>query len=165
MRAIGQVLWLFNCWTFQVSFVICTDSFIRSTWASDSDLGRSWRPSGLSYVLGSGVSKIFVWMVVLCSVGASRRCNFTITVLDVGWCVHNIRPFDETRDATPFSTNLSHASRHVEAPRVEYCTLYFCARLKLENYLNCPLSPAQTDRRHMASTLSALAVASFDIFN
>ena len=33
---------------------------------SHSDLGRSWRPSGLSYVLGSGVSKIFVWMV--CSV-------------------------------------------------------------------------------------------------
>ena len=33
---------------------------------SDSDLGRSWRPSGLSYVLGSGVSKIFVWMA--CSV-------------------------------------------------------------------------------------------------
>ena len=41
---------------------------------SHSDLGRSWRPSGLSYVLGSGVSKIFVWMFVLCSVGASWRC-------------------------------------------------------------------------------------------
>ena len=33
---------------------------------SDSDLGRSWRPSGLSHVLGSRVSKIFVSMV--CSV-------------------------------------------------------------------------------------------------
>ena len=31
MRAICRVLWLFNCWTFQVSLVICTDSFIRST--------------------------------------------------------------------------------------------------------------------------------------
>ena len=31
MRAICQVLWLFNCWTFQVSFVICTDSFVGST--------------------------------------------------------------------------------------------------------------------------------------
>ena len=31
MRAIFQFLWLFNCWTFQVSFVICTDSFVGST--------------------------------------------------------------------------------------------------------------------------------------
>ena len=46
MRVIDQVLWLFNCWTFRVSFVVCTDSFVGSTWASDSDLGRSWRPSG-----------------------------------------------------------------------------------------------------------------------
>ena len=30
MRAICQVLWLFNCWTFQVSFVVCTDSFVGS---------------------------------------------------------------------------------------------------------------------------------------
>ena len=30
MRAIGQVLWLFNCWTFQVSFLVCTDSFVGS---------------------------------------------------------------------------------------------------------------------------------------
>ena len=36
MRAIGQVLWLFNCWTFWVSFVVYTDSFVRSTWASVS---------------------------------------------------------------------------------------------------------------------------------
>ena len=43
MRAIGQVLWLFNCWTFRVSFVVYTDSFVGSTWASDSDLGRSWK--------------------------------------------------------------------------------------------------------------------------
>ena len=55
-----------NCWTFQVSFVVCTDSFVGSKWASDFDLGRSWRPSCLSYVLGSGVSKIFVSLV--CSV-------------------------------------------------------------------------------------------------
>ena len=25
---------------------------------SDSDLGKSWRPSGLSYVLGSGVTRL-----------------------------------------------------------------------------------------------------------
>ena len=31
MRVICQFLWLFNCWAFQVSFVICTDSFIGST--------------------------------------------------------------------------------------------------------------------------------------
>ena len=31
MRAVCQVLWLFNCWTFQVSFVVCTDSFVGST--------------------------------------------------------------------------------------------------------------------------------------
>ena len=31
MRAIGEVLWLFNCWTFRVSFVVCTDSFVGST--------------------------------------------------------------------------------------------------------------------------------------
>ena len=31
MRAIGQVLWLFTCWTFEVSFVVCTDSFVGST--------------------------------------------------------------------------------------------------------------------------------------
>ena len=31
MRVISQVLWLFNCWTFQVSFVVCTDSFVGST--------------------------------------------------------------------------------------------------------------------------------------
>ena len=31
MRAVCQVLWLFNCWTFQVSFVICTDFFVGST--------------------------------------------------------------------------------------------------------------------------------------
>ena len=79
MRAIDQVLWLFNCWTFQVSFVVCSGSFVGSTWASDSDLGRSWRPSGLSYVLGSGVSKIFVWMVVLCSVSASQRCYLGVS--------------------------------------------------------------------------------------
>ena len=79
MRAIGQVLWLFDCWTFRVSFVIYTDSFVGSMWASDLDLGRSWRPGGLSYVLGSGVSKIFVWMDVLCSVSASRRCYLGVS--------------------------------------------------------------------------------------
>ena len=93
MRAIGQVLWLFNCWTFRVSFVVYTDSFVGSTWASDSDLGRSWRPGGLSYVLGSGVSKIFAWMFVLCSVGASRRCylgtsdsHLLLSWAGSGWC-------------------------------------------------------------------------------
>ena len=38
------------------------------------DVTVSSAQGGLSYVLGSGVSKIFAWMFVLCSVGASRRC-------------------------------------------------------------------------------------------
>ena len=79
MRSISGKFWHFNCWAFQVLFVVCTDSFVGSTWVSDSDLGRSWRPSRLSYVLGSGVSKIFVWIVVLCSVNAFRRCYLGVS--------------------------------------------------------------------------------------
>ena len=36
MRQIYQVLWRINCWTFQVSFVICTDFLVGYTWASAS---------------------------------------------------------------------------------------------------------------------------------
>ena len=57
MRPICCEFWQFNCWTFQVSFVICTNSFIDSTWASSFILDlRLWRTS-LSYILGSGLSK------------------------------------------------------------------------------------------------------------
>ena len=38
MRPIRCEFWQFNCWTFQVFFVVCTDSFVVSTWASDSIL-------------------------------------------------------------------------------------------------------------------------------
>ena len=38
MRTISCEFWQFNCWTFQVSFVVCTDSFVDSTGASDSVL-------------------------------------------------------------------------------------------------------------------------------
>ena len=47
----------------------------------------------MSYVLGSGVSKIFAWMFVLCSVGASRRCylgtsdsHLLLSWAGSGWC-------------------------------------------------------------------------------
>ena len=36
MRQIYQVLWRINCWTFLVSFVICTDFLVGYTWASAS---------------------------------------------------------------------------------------------------------------------------------
>ena len=30
MRSISYEFWQFNCWTFRVSFVVCTDSFVDS---------------------------------------------------------------------------------------------------------------------------------------
>ena len=57
MRPICWKFWQFNCWAFQVSFVVCTDSFVVSTWASGLILDtKSWSTS-LSYMLGSGLSR------------------------------------------------------------------------------------------------------------
>ena len=57
MRPICCRFWQFNCWTFKVSFVVCTSSFVGSTWASGSVLDlRLWRTS-LSCTMGSGLSR------------------------------------------------------------------------------------------------------------
>ena len=93
MRVICQVLWLFNCWTFQVSFVVCADSFVGSMWASDSDLEGLGGQAGchMCWALGSRRS-LFGWLV-LCSVGASRRCylgmgdsHLLLSRSDSNWC-------------------------------------------------------------------------------
>ena len=55
MRLISCEFWQFNCWTFQVSFVVCTDSFVDYTGASDSVLDLVRGGTSLSYILGSGV--------------------------------------------------------------------------------------------------------------
>ena len=55
MRSISCEFWQFNCWTFQVSFVVCTDSFVDSTGASDSvlDLVRGGLVCHIYWALGS----------------------------------------------------------------------------------------------------------------
>ena len=58
MRPICCRFWQFNCWTFKVSFVVCTSSFVGSAWASSLVLDlRLWRASSLSCMLGSGLSR------------------------------------------------------------------------------------------------------------
>ena len=55
MRSICWKFWHFNCWTFQGSFVVCTDSFVDSTGASDSilDLVRGGLVCHIYWALGS----------------------------------------------------------------------------------------------------------------
>ena len=55
MRSISCKFWQFNCWAFQVSFVVCTDSFVDSTGASDSvlDLVRGGLVCHIYWALGS----------------------------------------------------------------------------------------------------------------
>ena len=55
MRSISCELWQFNCWTFQVLFVVCTDSFVDSTGASDLvlDLVRGGLVCHIYWALGS----------------------------------------------------------------------------------------------------------------
>ena len=66
MRSISCKFWQFNCWTFQVSFVVCTDSFVDSTGASDLVLGLVrgglvchiyWALGGLEEPLVSGLDR------------------------------------------------------------------------------------------------------------
>ena len=72
MRAISNVLWLFNCWTFQVSFVVCTNSFNRGRLIQILEGLGGQAGCHMYWALGSQRS-LFGWFV-LCLVGASRRC-------------------------------------------------------------------------------------------
>ena len=67
--------WQFNCWTFQVSFVICTSSFVDSTWASGLILDfRLWRTSCHIY-WAVGSRRALLWGLDLCS--SFVVCRFT----------------------------------------------------------------------------------------
>ena len=74
MRAICQVLWLFNCWTFQVSFVVSDLPDLREhlIWILEGLGGRAG--CHMYWALGSRRS-LFGWFV-LCSVGAYEQLPF-----------------------------------------------------------------------------------------
>ena len=126
MRTICCEFWQFNCWTFQVSFVICTDSFIVSTWASGSILDTKYWGTSLPYIsLGCGLSKslclLFGFAFFVCgfwfyldavdshlllSLASSVRCDTAPTLVK-----HSCAEFTQARVTSCGLSSTSDAAR------------------------------------------------------